>query len=80
MWPNMSCFCIYLFLVCGKQRVKTPIAIIGGKEASKGKYPWQVALYRTANKTASFICGGTLLSERIIVTGNGSLIKIETLS
>ncbi|XP_063910656.1 clotting factor C-like [Zophobas morio] len=40
--------------------------IVRGSETKKGAYPWQAALYRKVDKT--FLCGGSLLNERVILT------------
>lgn len=42
--------------------------IIGGTEASRGKYPWLAALF-FAEKNV-FFCGGSLISKEHILTGN----------
>ena len=52
---------------CGisKVRQRSGInAIIGGKTATKGAWPWQVAFYSN-NK---FLCGGTLVNRRFVVS------------
>ena len=38
--------------------------MIGGKEATKGIWPWQVAI----SYKGIFRCGGTLVNERFVVT------------
>jgi hypothetical protein len=54
--------------VCGKIRPKrNPTLIVGGKIAGKRYFPWQAALYNARNQ--EFLCGGSLLNERIILTG-----------
>jgi secreted trypsin-like serine protease len=53
--------------VCGKVRPKRdPTLIVGGKVAGKRYFPWQAALYDARNE--KFLCGGSLLNERIILT------------
>ncbi|XP_068902110.1 coagulation factor IX-like [Tenebrio molitor] len=53
--------------VCGKLRSKrNPTLIVGGKVARKRYFPWQAALYHARN--LKFLCGGSLLNERIILT------------
>ena len=53
-------------LVCGKPYNDRTL-IVRGNRTKKGDYPWQVALYRATTK--KFLCGGTLLNERVILTG-----------
>lgn len=53
---------------CGIPGVKdmsTNLRIIGGREATKGRWPWQVAVL---NKFHEPFCGGTLLSSQFILT------------
>lgn len=41
------------------------LRIIGGREASKGRWPWMVALL---NKHKEPFCGGTLITPQFVVT------------
>lgn len=41
-----------------------PGAIVGGKAARDGAWPWQIALFQRG----SFICGGSIVQERWVVT------------
>jgi hypothetical protein len=57
--------------VCGKtSTTKDPTLIVGGRVSKKGQFPWQAALYSSVDK--SFLCGGSLLNERVILTGKFS--------
>ncbi|CAG7823601.1 unnamed protein product, partial [Allacma fusca] len=49
---------------CGKK--KNQDRIVGGEDADKGEFPWIVAL-ATAGTRKPF-CGGTIVSDRFIVT------------
>lgn len=42
--------------------------IIDGKNVSKGKWPWLVALLRRENE--KFFCGASLISSYHVFTGN----------
>ncbi|XP_028172298.1 serine protease 44-like isoform X2 [Ostrinia furnacalis] len=42
--------------------------IVNGVPTYEGQWPWQVALYQTQTVDNKYICGGTLVSERHIVT------------
>lgn len=42
--------------------------IIKGKDFSRGKWPWMVALMLNSNGTNNFICGGVLISRTKILT------------
>jgi hypothetical protein len=59
------------FLVCGQKSTPSAALIVKGDIANKVEFPWQVAIHRRRGKpkTNQLICGGTLISERIILTG-----------
>lgn len=42
--------------------------IFGGENAQIGQFPYQVALYAKQNTTDKYLCGGSILSKRFIVT------------
>jgi hypothetical protein len=52
--------------VCGS-RNPPESTIIKGTDVKKGDFPWQAAIYDS--KTKKLICGGTVLSDRLILTG-----------
>jgi hypothetical protein len=61
----------YFLVVCGKiSPTRQPTLIVGGRVSKQGQFPWQVALYRFQ----TFICGGSLLNERLILTGKFSTV------
>ncbi|XP_072760900.1 uncharacterized protein [Anoplolepis gracilipes] len=47
-------------------RIKTPAYIEGDSEF--GEYPWQVAILKKDPSESVYVCGGTLISSRYIVT------------
>lgn len=51
-----------VFRECGT-RSKLP-RIIGGTEATLGRWPWQVALYHNSKH----VCGGSIITSQWIVT------------
>lgn len=42
--------------------------IFGGEEASPGQFPHQISLRLERNNTYSHICGGSIISDRFILT------------
>ena len=44
--------------------------IVGGSEANFGQFPWQAQIwtYKPYNDTPIFSCGGTLISDELILT------------
>lgn len=65
-----------LFSVCGLKSVSTTPLIVGGNVAKPGEYPWQVSIYSIYGKELAkeLSCGGSLLNERVILTGRCSII------
>uniref|UniRef100_A0A1B0D6C1 Uncharacterized protein n=1 Tax=Phlebotomus papatasi TaxID=29031 RepID=A0A1B0D6C1_PHLPP len=56
--------------VCGKIESRfsiTPL-IFGGEEFPKGSWPWLVAVHVYKGAQFSFVCGGTLVSQDVIVS------------
>ncbi|XP_050507456.1 uncharacterized protein LOC126885068 isoform X2 [Diabrotica virgifera virgifera] len=55
--------------ICGK-KVNTAIAAYawGGREVKDFEFPWVVALYQTLGTSYENICGGTLISRRVVIT------------
>lgn len=54
---------------CGKVVKQTPnLLVINGKPTYEGEWPWQIALYQTQTVDNKYICGGTLVSHRHVIT------------
>ncbi|XP_055679535.1 serine protease gd-like [Lutzomyia longipalpis] len=55
---------------CGAIQAKFTITnlMMYGNEMERGSWPWLVALHAYKSTNLSFICGGTLISERIIIS------------
>ncbi|KAL0099124.1 hypothetical protein PUN28_020282 [Cardiocondyla obscurior] len=47
-------------------RIKTPVYVDGDSEF--GEYPWQVAILKKDTTESVYVCGGTLISGRHIIT------------
>lgn len=64
-----------MFLECGKSLNpfdpdEIADKIISGHNSSRGDFPWMVALYTPIKGLWTQICGGTLVSPNIVLTGN----------
>jgi secreted trypsin-like serine protease len=54
--------------VCGvPNKVQTSL-IYNGKETNVGQWPWAVAIYYKDRSKIRFICGGTLISNRVVIS------------
>lgn len=56
---------VYFFKACGIENGSE--RIVGGEEAEPNRYPWMVSITRSWQGAASF-CGGTLITDRHILT------------
>lgn len=55
--------------MCGIKSVSAQPLIVKGVQANKGDYPWQVALYQQFDDVKELICGGSLVTQRAVITG-----------
>ena len=55
---------------CGKNSLPRGSRIVGGQNAMIGQFPWiaQISVKKQANSNFEFICGGSLITENIMVT------------
>ncbi|XP_070491941.1 serine protease gd-like isoform X2 [Chironomus tepperi] len=56
---------------CGLPFQKLPEStglVINGKPAKKGQFPWLAAYYHNGVRESGFICGGSLVSSKAIIT------------
>lgn len=57
--------------VCGLPFQKLPETtglVINGKPAKKGQFPWLAAYYHNGVRESGFICGGSLVSSKVVIT------------
>ncbi|KAK4881293.1 hypothetical protein RN001_004612 [Aquatica leii] len=65
---------------CGKtDPIATPLIVHGWVE-ERGKWPWHSTLYKLNNGTWSFWCGGSLISEKIIITAAHCVWSVTSLT
>lgn len=62
----------------------TPL-VAQGQTIQRGTWPWLVAIYRHIGFAISFICGGSLISDRLIVTAahcftSPRILKVEDIA
>ena len=53
---------------------------MGGKEAVRGQFPWQAQIHARSGEKFRLACGGTLVSDHIVVTAGGRIIAITNLN
>lgn len=60
---------------CGASISKSGL-IVHGENFPRGAFPWIVALMHTGFNPPTFICSGTLISKKIVISGN-SFVQIQ---
>ncbi|CAH0713519.1 unnamed protein product, partial [Brenthis ino] len=54
---------------CGKVLINNPNPLVVlGKPTYEGQWPWQIALYQTQSVDSKYICGGTLVTHKHVIT------------
>jgi len=55
---------------CGRSNIPHQSRIVGGSKASFGQFPWQAQIWaiKSPNGNPTFTCGGTLVTEELILT------------
>lgn len=64
----------YIFLACGQENIQTKVLIVNGTKVEYGTAPWNVGIYYRKDDTKEYdiICGGTLISLNLVVSGKYS--------
>ncbi|KAJ8712865.1 hypothetical protein PYW08_008169 [Mythimna loreyi] len=53
---------------CGKVVLNAVPLVVNGTPTLEGQWPWQIALYQTQTVDNKYICGGTLVSHKHVIT------------
>lgn len=73
---------------CGRRRINRRYTelIVSGSATEAGDWPWHTAIMRLDKSTLTYICGGTLISKYVVLTGKNVdkskmlLYKLNTIS
>ncbi|XP_055545398.1 ovochymase-like isoform X2 [Wyeomyia smithii] len=73
---------------CGQRPIQSVGVITAGRTARPGEFPWHAAIYRMQQLGSSYICGGFLVSDRVLATAghcvtdpeNGFLVSASGLA
>ncbi|XP_045523724.1 proclotting enzyme-like isoform X3 [Pieris brassicae] len=64
---------------CGKVVRNSPNPlVVNGKPTLEGQWPWQIALYQTQTVDNKYICGGTLVSHKHVITAAHCVTRKES--
>lgn len=58
-----------VLLECGKMESDVTTLIVHGWESTPGEWPWHALLYTLEAGNWSYSCGGSLISENVVLTG-----------
>ncbi|XP_053679338.1 transmembrane protease serine 9-like [Anopheles nili] len=53
---------------CGKRKVNKMALIVNGVRSVAGEWPWHAAIFGVSKRSREYLCGGTLVSQRYILT------------
>ncbi|KAJ8952895.1 hypothetical protein NQ318_006512, partial [Aromia moschata] len=54
--------------ICGEKKVSAVPLIVNGKTVERGNYPWVTAIYKRNSDGFGNVCGGSILTQRVILT------------
>ena len=78
-WENAKNAKRFLFK-CGLKRHFLPLYIVGGGPVQKGQWPWIVSIMKKNFESYEHICGGSIISEKYILTTAHCLVSVSDLS
>lgn len=64
-WSNEPIECLP---ICGRPTAKSVAYVIGGETTNITEVPWAAAIYQLGNGKFEYICGGTILTSKIILS------------
>ncbi|XP_052889196.1 transmembrane protease serine 9-like [Anopheles moucheti] len=53
---------------CGKRKINKMPLIVNGVRSMAGEWPWHAAIFVVSKRSRDYLCGGTLISRRYILT------------
>lgn len=60
---------VFSFSDCGVADLEVAPLIVNGWITEQGKFPWHAVLFTLEEGNWTFTCGGSLITERIVLTG-----------
>lgn len=56
--------------ICGRLVAKSQALIVGGSDVEISDVPWQAAIYKSREKLTKLLCGGSILSSKVIISAS----------
>ncbi|XP_058836458.1 transmembrane protease serine 9-like [Topomyia yanbarensis] len=72
---GFSCEPLFSPIRCGVPKLQPDALPSQPSEAIRGEFPWHAALYQEADGNFSYSCGGSLISERFVITAAHCVIN-----
>jgi hypothetical protein len=63
---------------CGKRKAHVFRSLVNGQTTMPGDWPWHAAIFKSENSVNRYLCGGTLIDNRQILTAASCLIDPTT--
>lgn len=71
---DFNCILRIFFLECGVVVSRAQMLISGGTAVQEGDFPWHVGIYRRLQTSLQYICGGSIISEKLVLSGRANVI------
>lgn len=59
----------FYILECGEDKSKSQAYAIGAAIAEPDTAPWHIGIYEKLGHTCEYRCGGTIVSNKVIISG-----------
>lgn len=53
---------------CGVRQIEKQAYVTNGYASTPGDWPWHAALYHKSKRSLSYKCGGTLITDKVVIT------------
>lgn len=75
---NIYLVCVWyknIVTECGQLFVETKLSNVNGERSKYGSAPWNIGVYKNNTETNEYdiICGGSLISSKLVISGEFSV-------